>query len=88
MALSIKNHRAEELAHEVARRAGETMTQAVIAALEERLQRLEGRRSAPSLLDEIRNIQDRCAALPDRDARSADEILGYDRDGTFENRSW
>jgi antitoxin VapB len=77
MALSIKNQRAEELAHEVARRSGQTMTQTVIVALEERLQRLAGRGSAPSLLDEIQEIQQRCAALPNRDERSADEILGY-----------
>lgn len=83
MALRIKNQRAEKLAHEIARRSGQTITQAVIVALEERLQRLANRRSAPTLLDEIQEIQRRCAALPNRDERCADEILGYSRDGTF-----
>ena len=43
MALSIKNRKAEVLAAEVARETGETRTDAVIHALEERLARLRGR---------------------------------------------
>ena len=31
--------------------------------------------------DEIIKISKRCASLPDRDKRSADEILGYDKIG-------
>jgi ribonuclease VapC len=49
MPLSIKNPRAEELAAEVTRVTGETLTEAVIVALEERLERLRGRRSRPDL---------------------------------------
>lgn len=81
MPLSIKNPRAEQLAIEVARETGETMTQAVIHALEERLERLKGRRLAPHLKDVIMEISARCSALPDQDARSAEEILGYDEHG-------
>lgn len=47
MALSIRNRKAEQLAREVAAQTGETMTVAVIHALEDRLQRLTGRRVAP-----------------------------------------
>jgi antitoxin VapB len=43
MALNIKNPEVERLAAEVARMAGETKTQAVRRALEERLSRLEAR---------------------------------------------
>lgn len=35
----------------------------------------------PNLKDEILEIGRRCAALPERDVRSAEEILGYDEDG-------
>jgi|GEM_PF-2931308 len=41
----------------------------------------EGGAAAPSLKDEILAISKRCAALPDRDPRSAAEILGYDEHG-------
>ena len=77
MALSIRNQRAEELAREVAGQTGETMTEAVIHALEDRLQRLSGRRVATDLAEEILAVSGRCRALPDLDRRSADDILGY-----------
>ncbi len=81
MALSIRNQEAERLAREVAAETGESITQAVIVALRERLERLNGRRTATDLEREIMRIADRCAALPDQDRRSPDEILGYDSSG-------
>ena len=83
MALSIKNPLAEELAREVAAESGESLTQAIIHSLEERLERLRGRRRSPDLLETMLAISDRCSSLPDLDTRSADEILGYDDRGTF-----
>ena len=81
MALSIKHPEADRLARALARRTGETITQAVISALSERLKRQEGRSTAPRLKDQLLEIGRRCAALPDLDTRSADEILGYDDSG-------
>ena len=69
MALSIRNPKAEKLAREV--------TEAIIHALEERLMRLKGRRSTTEIAAEIMKISIRCRALPERDRRGADEILGY-----------
>jgi antitoxin VapB len=83
MALSIKNVRAEQLAREVAAVSGDTLTQAVLRALEERLERLKGRRNTPDLVETLLTISNRCGALPDLDSRSADEILGYGPDGSF-----
>lgn len=83
MALSIKNRRAEELAHEVSRVTGENLTEAIIHSLEERLERLRGKRTAPDLVEDLLEISRRCSALPDQDDRSPEEILGYDEDGTF-----
>lgn len=83
MALSIKNAEAERLARELAREHGTTVTRSVIVALEEALRRARGRKAAPSVRDAILDVSQRCAALPDRDARSADEILGYDERGGF-----
>jgi antitoxin VapB len=81
MALSIRNEEAERLAREVARETGETITQAISRSLEERLMRLNGRRGTRDLVQEMLKIGSRCAALPDLDTRSVDEILGYGNDG-------
>ena len=78
MALSIQNSKAEKLAREVAAQSGETITQAIIRALEERLERMRGRRTVSDTAAEILKISKRCSQLPDRDARIPEEILGYD----------
>jgi antitoxin VapB len=83
MAISLKNDRAEKLARQVAAETGENLTEAVIRSLEERLERLKGRRSAPDLVDTLMAISQRCSALPDLDPREPDEILGYDAEGVF-----
>ena len=81
MAFSIKNEEADRLAREVAKRSGESLTDAVIHALRERLERLAGRRSAPGIREDITRMQARIASLPLLDPRSDDEILGYDDEG-------
>lgn len=78
MALSIRNPRADKLARQVAAESGESLTEAIIHALEERLQRLKGRRRPMEVAEEIMTISHRCRTLPDIDQRSADEIMGYD----------
>lgn len=81
MGLSIKNEEAERLARELAARTGESITQAVLAALRERLRRIEAQRRPGSLSAELIEIGHRCAALPVLDTRSPDEILGYNESG-------
>jgi antitoxin VapB len=81
MAISIKNPLAEELARKVAQEGGESITQAIIHSLEERLERLQGRRRSTGIEDEILRISRRCSALPEIDDRSPEEILGYDERG-------
>jgi antitoxin VapB len=81
MALSIRNTRAEELARQVAAECGETLTEAIIHALEERLERIKGRPITTDIAEEIMKISRRCRALPERDQRSSDEVLGYDERG-------
>ena len=51
------------------------------AGVEERLERLKGRREAADVAAEIMRISLRCRALPEIDPRSADEVLGYDEGG-------
>jgi antitoxin VapB len=81
MALSIKNEETERLARELARRTGASITEAITTALRQQLAREEGKRSAPRVRDELLAIGRRCAALPDLDTRSPEEILGYDEIG-------
>ncbi len=81
MAISL-NDRAEQLARQVAAETGESLTEAVIRSLEERLQRLQGRcSSALDLTETLKAISLRCSELPDLDTRAPDEILGYDEKG-------
>ena len=81
MALSIKHPEADRLARELASQTGESLTDAVIIALRERLVRQKGRRRDASLAEELLAIGERCSRLPVLDPRSADEILGYDQNG-------
>lgn len=81
MALNIKDPATEKSVRELAAVAGETVTTAVRRAAEERLQRVRRRPAGRSLAAELLEIGRRCAALPDRDARPPDEILGYDEHG-------
>jgi len=81
MALSIKNDKAERLARALAAESGETITQAIIQALEERLERLKGSRTVPDRVEAIMEISRRCRLLPDQDERSPEAILGYDETG-------
>ena len=80
MALSIKSDEADRLARRVAAATGESLTEAVLGALRERLERLETARG-PSLPDRMRRLQVEVRGLPVLDRRSPDEVLGYDADG-------
>ena len=81
MALNIRNPETERLAEAVAKLAGETKTEAVTRALRDRLARLRRERAGRRLADELDDIARECAALPVKDSRPADEILGYDELG-------
>lgn len=81
MPLNIKNPEADRLVRELTQLTGETITDAVITAMAERLERERARRQYSVLGQELHRIRERYQALPIRDARSADEILGYDAAG-------
>lgn len=81
MALSIKHPEVDRLARELAARTGETLTEAILTSLQERLSRHASRTPTPPLRDKLRAIRKRCAALKVLDERTPDEILGYDEKG-------
>jgi antitoxin VapB len=80
MPLNIKDKAVHDEARELARLTGESLTQAVGAAVHERLERVRRRQKRP-LAERVQPIIDRCAARPILDDRSEDEILGYDENG-------
>jgi antitoxin VapB len=81
MALSIKHPEADRLARALAAQTGESLTEAIISALRERLTRQQTRHRGIRLSQTLMDIGRRCAALPVVDARPAEEILGYDDHG-------
>ena len=82
MSLNIDNQEADRLAHAVASMTGETITQAVINSLKERLQRTQyNALNKENILQEALAISRHCSSLPVHDNRTADEILGYNKNG-------
>jgi antitoxin VapB len=81
MPLFIKNEAAERLARQVANATGESLTAAIQKSLEERWERLKGRRKVHIVTGQIEDLLRRVDALPSLDTRPEDEILGYGEDG-------
>jgi antitoxin VapB len=77
MALSIKSERADQLARDLAALTGESLTDAVVASLEARLEVERLRRRTLGLGD----IVERFRRLPELDGRNPDDIIGYDEHG-------
>jgi antitoxin VapB len=82
MAITLDHPEIDELAHELSHYTGESVTQAVLTAMRERLEREKEKLSqAVSLKEEILRIGQECAALPVLDQRTPEEILGYNQHG-------
>ena len=81
MPLSIRNSEVERLARSLSRLTGEGLTQTILQALRERHQRIRAARQQERLLEDLTVIARRAAALPRRDRRSPEEIIGYDENG-------
>ncbi|MGL5928190.1 MAG: type II toxin-antitoxin system VapB family antitoxin [Dermatophilaceae bacterium] len=81
MALNIKDTETDRLARELARETGETITVAVRRAIEERLARVRARHSSRRSESDLYDIIKRGRQRVVLDARSAEEIVGYDERG-------
>lgn len=77
MVLSIKSAKADQLARDLAKLTGESITDVVVASLEARLELEARRRRERSLGDIVERFQQ----LPVFDERVADDIVGYDEHG-------
>ncbi len=80
MSLNIKNEETHRRVKELARLAGETMTQAVERAVTERLERIRRRRNSTAVVERLLEIGRACGKLPVLDKRSPEAML-YDEDG-------
>ncbi|MBM3791518.1 MAG: protein transcription factor [Acidobacteria bacterium] len=76
----MKNEKTHRQARELARLAGETLTEAVDRAIAERLLRLRRKRNSKALAEKLLEIGRHCASLPVLDSRSPDNML-YDERG-------
>ncbi|MEW5853050.1 MAG: type II toxin-antitoxin system VapB family antitoxin [Myxococcota bacterium] len=75
------NNRADQLAREIRALTGESLTDVVVHALEERLNSLRRERGLVNELEAALALVKQFDTLPVRDTRPADEILGYDKQG-------
>ncbi|MEK8016164.1 MAG: type II toxin-antitoxin system VapB family antitoxin [Candidatus Parabeggiatoa sp.] len=82
MALTLNHPEANNLVKELISYTGETLTQAVLNALREKIQKeKEKRKHTVSMKEELLQIGKECAALPILDNRTPEEILGYNNNG-------
>ena len=82
MVLTIKNPEADRLARAVAARTGESLTQAVVNALRDRLAREERKsEDVESRVDDAMEIGRHYVSQPLLDRRTPEEIIGYDAHG-------
>ena len=81
MALDIDDPETEALAHELAARTGETIAAAIKRAVQERLACLDSEAAKVALMEDLAAFRRRWSALPRLDARTDEEILGYDENG-------
>ena len=80
MSLNIKNPEAHELASELARLTGESLTKAVTEAIRERLERERARNERAQRLADLKAIADRAAAYEWQGEETLEEFL-YDERG-------
>lgn len=78
--LNIKNPEARQLATDLAKLTGESVTQVVTSALREKFERETKKKSRDGLAERLMEIGRRAAARPVLDPRHPDDIL-YDEFG-------
>lgn len=81
MPISIKKQSTEDAARKLAALTGETITDAIHAAVTEKYNRILRERSGRSLAAELNEIALRCASRPIISGLNDDDILGYDEFG-------
>ncbi len=83
MTVTIEDAEFEQAVRELAEATGESQHLLLKVAVQERLERVNQRKGR-EMLERIRPILDRVAAMPELDPRPMDEILGYNEFGHFD----
>ena len=83
MQLNVRNQEAHQLAKELAKLTGQSITDAVTRVLRDAVAKARAERHdrVKRVMAEIDAITAHCASLPRLDSRSPEEILGYDEHG-------
>ncbi len=84
MALTIESPEAEELALRLARETGESVDDAVLHALRERIAHGSLTARQKSVAEILADIHARMDKLPILDSRTPEEIIGYNELGHFD----
>lgn len=79
--MTILSAKLERLAQELASRTGEDLETALERAVEERLSRVPKKVSPEQRRAALQKFFDEMRALPVKDPRPIDEIIGYDENG-------
>jgi antitoxin VapB len=83
--LNIKDPEVHALAIQLAKRTKRSLTEAVKESLRDSLMRQHSRQTdSERIVERVMRIGQRIVSRPVLDARSAEEILGYNDIGTFE----
>ena len=82
--MHINNPEVERKVRSLAETLGTTLTEAIDISVSKELRRSLPVKSDPRLMRDLGKILDRIDRLPLLDTRSADEILGYTENGTFD----
>lgn len=84
MALNIKDPETDALAHKVAALTGQSITDCIKTALQEREQRVRRQAPDPDRRARLQRIIERARRRPVLDDRPTDELLGYNEYGLFD----
>lgn len=83
MSMNIKDQETHDMARELAKLTGQSLTEAVKIALRRELKRARVARvkKVRPLAERLDEIALRCAALPDINTRPPEDIIGYNEHG-------
>jgi antitoxin VapB len=81
MAFHVSSERVDQNVRRLANLTGQSLTDAIDAAVVEKIRRLEPRKPDPNYVRDLMEMAAKIRAKLNPDGRSADELIGYDEDG-------
>jgi antitoxin VapB len=81
MAFHVSNETVDHHVRALAELTGQSITDAIDAAVKEKLNRLRPRASDPNYVRDLMEMSDRIGSLLGSNLRTTDELVGYDDNG-------